>query len=170
MELNSLRSTRALFCNGWDGNDVTSIISPVNPPKIELKPLRGLNIVARLDLQSTRGGDPSNTFGTLSNSYFLILSMKLMKEVSMGVESRIDDLIEAGWYVLESDFDLNALSNWRKEAFNCVTVLMGPEHTYTQYFKDFMKETAKGGVLAGEGILNAVREHLGKPAGSQPSN
>lgn len=85
----------------------------------------------------------------------------------MAFEQMIDDLIKAGWYVLESDFDSKALSNWRKEAFECVTALMGPDHTYTQYFKDFVRGRAKASVLAGEGILNAVKEHVGKVMGAQ---
>ncbi len=109
----------------------------------ELLPLRDMDAVDRVVLQSTREGNPSTIIGKLANCCFSILPIKLNKGVRMLVDNMIDDLIEAGWYVLESDFDLKALSNWRKEAFECVTALMGPDHTYTQYFKDFVREVPR---------------------------
>ncbi len=46
----------------------------------------------------------------------------------MLLEKRIDDLIEAGWEVLTSDFDEKAFLNWRKRAVDCLTDLVGSEH------------------------------------------
>ncbi len=54
----------------------------------------------------------------------------------MSYEERIDSLIEAGWYVLDSGFDPEAFANWRKEALTCVAALVGPDHTCTRHFKD----------------------------------
>jgi len=53
----------------------------------------------------------------------------------MFAEKRIDDLIEAGWHVLDSDFDAAAFQHWRKQAFKCLTDLLGPDHTYTKSFR-----------------------------------
>lgn len=78
----------------------------------------------------------------------------------MHVEKRIDDLIEAGWHVLESDFDNTAFQNWKRQAFNCLVALLGPNHKYTQSFKDYVKEAAEKNVLAGGGILTAVKEQI----------
>jgi hypothetical protein len=74
------------------------------------------------------------------------------------VEGQIDDLIEAGWYVLESDFDPVAFVNWRQKALNCLKILLGPDHPYTEYFKDFVTEAEKCQLLTGTGILTAAKE------------
>jgi hypothetical protein len=78
----------------------------------------------------------------------------------MTVEERIDNLIEAGWYVLDSDFDRTAFADWRKQALNCVTALLGPSHTYTCYFRDFVDEAETKSLLTGEGILVAAKEQI----------
>ncbi len=80
----------------------------------------------------------------------------------MTVEQRIDNLIEAGWYVLDSDFDATAFANWRRKALDCVTALLGPSHTYAHYFRDFVDEAETKSLLAGEGILVAAKEQMVK--------
>ncbi len=42
-------------------------------------------------------------------------------------EERLDNLIEAGWKVLESGFDIAAFQEWRQLALACVRDLSGPE-------------------------------------------
>ena len=78
------------------------------------------------------------------------------------VERTIDELIEAGWYVLESDFDPRAFVQWKLRALECVECLMGPDHPYTQYFNSFVTRPASPDLLAGEGILNAMKEQVGR--------
>lgn len=81
----------------------------------------------------------------------------------MFVEKRIDDLIEAGWHVLDSDFDTMAFQHWRKQAFKCLTALLGPDHTYTRSFRNYVHSMEeKKNVLVGGGILTAAREELAK--------
>lgn len=75
---------------------------------------------------------------------------------------KIDDLIEAGWDVLESELDASAFKKWKREAFNCVTALVGPDHPYAQYFNEFVVEPDRRNLLAGEGILVAMR-HMVPP-------
>ncbi len=75
-------------------------------------------------------------------------------------ERMIDELIEAGWYGLESDFDPQAFVHWKMKALECVECLMGPEHPYIQYFNLFVLRPASTDLLVGEGILNAMREQL----------
>ena len=77
------------------------------------------------------------------------------------VERTIDELIEAGWYVLESDFDPRAFVQWKLRALECVECLMGADHPYTQYFNSFVTRPASTDLLAGEGILNAMKEQVG---------
>jgi hypothetical protein len=54
----------------------------------------------------------------------------------MSVDHRIDDLITAGWYVLDSDFEPAALQNWRVKAFHCCDALLGSHHVTTRHFED----------------------------------
>jgi hypothetical protein len=72
----------------------------------------------------------------------------------MLVEKRIDDLIEAGWHVLDSDFDAAAFQHWRKQAFKCMKDLLGPDHTYTRSFGNYLQSVeGKKGVSEG-GIIS----------------
>lgn len=87
----------------------------------------------------------------------------------MIVIKKIDDLIEAGWHVLESDFDPGAFKKWKKEAFECVTALVGPDHPYAQYFSQFVLEPKRRNLLAGEGILVAMRHTVPPGPRTQPT-
>jgi hypothetical protein len=82
----------------------------------------------------------------------------------MTVEQRIDDLIEAGWHVLESNFDATAFASWRKKALDCVTTLLGPSNAYTCYFRDFVEEADTESLLFGEGIVDAAEGQMGTTA------
>ncbi len=72
----------------------------------------------------------------------------------------IDDLIDAGLQVLEGDFDPEAFVKWRRRAFDCVVVLLGPDHPYAQFFEQFVTKESKGSLLTGAGILAAAKEQL----------
>lgn len=78
----------------------------------------------------------------------------------MAVDGRIDDLIEAGWGVLESDFDPVAFQRWRRSAFDCLTAMFGPDHVYTRHFEKFVRESGKTDLLVAGGILSAAKEQM----------
>lgn len=78
----------------------------------------------------------------------------------MCVQRRIDDLIQAGRSVLESNFHPAAFQNWRKEAFYCLNALVGPDHAYTEYFRNYVQESEKTALLVGGGILAAAKEKM----------
>jgi hypothetical protein len=78
------------------------------------------------------------------------------------LETRIDELIDAGWDVLYSDFDVRAFDRWRKRAFSCLNVLLGPDHTYTRSFRNYVEAAEEISLLVGGGILSAVKEDLVK--------
>lgn len=78
----------------------------------------------------------------------------------MCVQRRIDDLIQAGRSVLESNFHPAAFHNWRKEAFYCLNALVGPDHAYTEYFRNYVQEAEKTALLVGGGILTAAKEKI----------
>jgi len=73
-------------------------------------------------------------------------------------ERLIDDLIEAGWYVLDTDIDETAFQNWRKRALLCLTDLLGPEHVYVLQFNDWIRHRGKLNLMAAGGVLAAAKE------------
>jgi hypothetical protein len=78
----------------------------------------------------------------------------------MSPEKALDDLIKAGWTVIERDFEPNAFVNWRKRALDCVLVLVGPDHPYAKFFNAFLAQEARNSLLAGAGILEATRAQV----------
>ena len=80
----------------------------------------------------------------------------------MPFEQLVDNLIEAGWHVIDSDFDMAAFTHWRKQALDCIGALMGPAHAYTHYFRDFVDQAEQTSLLTGAGILVATKEHVAK--------
>ncbi len=75
----------------------------------------------------------------------------------MSAEKTLDDLIDAGWQVIKSDFDPDAFIKWRKCARDCVVTLMGPDHPYAQFFESPVAKDATTSVLAATGILEATK-------------
>ena len=78
----------------------------------------------------------------------------------MSIEAKINNLIEAEWGVLESDFDPIALGQWRHRAFVCLSEMLGPDHVYTRQFGDFVQQGAKTDLLVSAGILSAVQHGI----------
>jgi len=76
----------------------------------------------------------------------------------MQTEDLIDNLIETGRFVVDSDFDPRAFKKWRVEAFRCLQALVGPDHPYSVYFGKLVAEPEQLDLLAGVGILSAIRE------------
>jgi hypothetical protein len=71
---------------------------------------------------------------------------------------RIDDLIEAAWSVMEDEFNIRAVYRWKKEAAEFLADELGPDHHYTQSFKDHTREFERQNILTGGGILTAAKE------------
>lgn len=78
----------------------------------------------------------------------------------MSIDSRIDDLIEAGWGVLDSDFDPVAFHQWRLGAFDCLTTVVGPDHVYMRYFERLVRQEGEADLLIASGILGAAKEQM----------
>ncbi len=76
----------------------------------------------------------------------------------MSVEEQIDDLIEAGWGVIDSDFDPVAFRRWRRRAFDCLTAAVGPDHVYIRHFERFVRQEGEADILIASGILSAAKE------------
>jgi hypothetical protein len=52
----------------------------------------------------------------------------------MNIDTKIDRLIEAGWYVLDSEFDNRALAHWKKTTSEFLISFLGPRHLVTESF------------------------------------
>lgn len=78
----------------------------------------------------------------------------------MHTDKPFDELIRAGWEVIESDYHSAAFQNWRQKAFDCLVDLMGPDHVDTRYFEHHIRRTGKSDVLVGAGLLGAAREEI----------
>ena len=76
----------------------------------------------------------------------------------MSIERRIDDLIEAGWGVVDPDHDRIAFHHWRRSAFDCLTAMFGPDHVYTRHFANFVRQGGETDLLATNGIMSAAKE------------
>jgi hypothetical protein len=84
----------------------------------------------------------------------------------MQIERQIDELIKAGWDVLDSDFDPIAFQHWRLKAYECLRSMCGPDHVYTKYFEQFVQQSEKTNVLAAGGVLVAAKEQIKSPVHS----
>ena len=73
---------------------------------------------------------------------------------------KLDDLIETAWQVVNTDFDAGAIYQWKKQAFDFLSENLGPDHYYTQYFKNCVDELEQENLLAGGGILTAAKEEI----------
>lgn len=71
---------------------------------------------------------------------------------------KIDGMIDAGWEVLRSDFDEAAFLVWRQRVRECIESLLGSTHAYNQFFERCSARRRRRSVLAGCGILAAVKE------------
>jgi hypothetical protein len=94
-----------------------------------------------------------------------------VKGAAMSVEERIDDVIEAGWGVRESDFDPVAFQHWTRRAFDSLTAVVGLDHVYTRQFENFVRQGGKTDLLAAAGILSATKEQTvgNEQVGTGPS-
>jgi hypothetical protein len=78
----------------------------------------------------------------------------------MKIEDQIDELIKAGWGVVESDFDPVAFRQWRLKAFECLSAMFGSDHVYTKYFEHFVQHGDRANVLAAGGVLTAAKQQM----------
>lgn len=66
-----------------------------------------------------------------------------------------DDLIDAGFQALESG-DPGAFMDWRRR----VAVALGPDHVYTQFFKDHVNKKSNDSDLTGGSVRTAANKKV----------
>jgi hypothetical protein len=62
----------------------------------------------------------------------------------MRLEQRLNSLIRAGRNVIDSDFTVAALLEWKKEAGSCVDALLRPEDMDTERLEDLSTQNDQG--------------------------
>jgi hypothetical protein len=75
-------------------------------------------------------------------------------------KTKLDSLIEAARQVINNNFDPAAFLNWRRNALDYLTEILGPGHHYTRCFQEFVQDGQDGPLLAGQGILEAAKHQM----------
>jgi hypothetical protein len=75
----------------------------------------------------------------------------------MTIETQLDELIRAGRNVLATDFNEASFREWQRQALVCISAICGPDHTYTEYFRNRVRKAEEQNVLTGVGLLTAAR-------------
>lgn len=57
------------------------------------------------------------------------------------MDQQLRNLVEAGWHVIESDFDIAAFLTWREAAVKCLNELMGPDFESPEYRAEASNES-----------------------------
>jgi hypothetical protein len=78
--------------------------------------------------------------------------------LEMDAVKQIEELIEAGWHVLDTDFDEDAFQEWREKAYKYIVATVGEHHPYAGYFRQYVRKSKPTDILAGGGILIATKE------------
>lgn len=76
----------------------------------------------------------------------------------------LDDLIRVGWHALTESKDGDAFVPWKEKSIGCLAKLVGPDHQYTRWFRDFVQQFDDSSILAGAGLLTAAREEVRRKA------
>jgi hypothetical protein len=79
----------------------------------------------------------------------------------------INDLIKTAQSAVENEIDIGEIYEWKKQAIEYLVDQLGPDHYYTQYFTNYMKELEQQTLLTGGGVLAAVREEVFRNRGGR---
>lgn len=78
----------------------------------------------------------------------------------MQADQRIEELIEAGRCIVDASPGDRSSAQWKAQALNCLTLLLGPDHVYVAYLRESLGRTGSLGILSATGILDAAREQM----------
>ncbi len=81
------------------------------------------------------------------------------------VVQQIEALIESGWRVANGNFGDWPVQQWRQSALECLSLMVGPDHTYTEHFATQQTELERMSVLTDVGVLTAARLWLSQGYG-----
>ncbi len=69
-------------------------------------------------------------------------------------------LVEAGYELVESDFDEMTFKKWRQKAIDCISSLLGPDHPYTRSFSEHVRRHDPNNLFLGRGLIDATRQDV----------
>ncbi|MFA6223115.1 MAG: hypothetical protein WC647_12450 [Desulfomonilaceae bacterium] len=69
-------------------------------------------------------------------------------------------LIEAGYQVVDSDFDEITFKKWRQQAIACISSLLGAEHPYTRSFSEYVRNCDLDSLFLGRGLVDATKRDV----------
>lgn len=58
----------------------------------------------------------------------------------MAFNKSLDDLIEAGWHLIDTDYDEKAYYFWKEKAHEFFSDFVGPDHIFTKDLKNFVPD------------------------------
>ncbi len=73
------------------------------------------------------------------------------------VKKQLDALIQAGRRVFEHDFDQTAFLRWRKQAHDCVSLLVGADHPYAEHLRLNIREADPPRLPTDVGVVTAAK-------------
>ena len=85
--------------------------------------------------------------------------MKLY-EAPLTHDEAFEALVEAGYQVVETDFDENSFRKWRQKAINCIAALLGAEHPYTRSFSEHVLRRDLNSLFLGRGLVYATKRDV----------
>jgi hypothetical protein len=74
----------------------------------------------------------------------------------MHADKEFENLIEAGWSVLRSDFTESAFLHWRQRVQEYFSVSLGHDHPYARCFGEWVQTSGQCELLVGVGLLTAA--------------
>ncbi|MDA8408598.1 MAG: hypothetical protein M0T73_17285 [Deltaproteobacteria bacterium] len=79
---------------------------------------------------------------------------------SLTHDEAFEALVEAGYQVVQTDFDEMAFREWRQKAINCIATLLGAEHPYTRSFSEYVLRRDLNSLFLGRGLVYATKRDV----------
>lgn len=80
-------------------------------------------------------------------------------------DEAFEALVQAGYQVVETDFDEMAFKEWRQKAVNCIAALLGSEHPYARSFSEHVRRCDLNSLFLGRGLVDATKRYVLENAG-----
>ncbi len=80
-------------------------------------------------------------------------------------DEAFEALVEAGYQVVDTDFDEMAFRKWRQKAIDCIAVLLGAEHPYVRSFSEHVRRRDFNSLFLGRGLVSATKRDVLMNAG-----
>ncbi len=116
--------------------------------------------------QTNRSSSRQEEAGSYPSERFSVILRNLLKtgctgDRGMHAEKEFENLIEAGWSVLRSDFTESAFLHWRKRVQEYLSASLGQDHPYAKCFEEWVQPNGQCELLVGVGLLTAAEMSTG---------